>query len=299
VFGKLREQLALTPAPSAKVWIAMGLCCLVFAWTGYRLLDRQGLLIGFFSAMSLNALVFFYDDWRIAKLFDYQELEGGDAWGLLRLSHEIAKRLALKPAPVIRVLNLDSPCAYSVGLFSAKAKIYISEGLINRLSHKELIGVLTYEMTRIQNHQTQATTAFAGTAGLVSIAANFLDTIVVATQWGRSSRLKKSGPFAFLTSPLIALLARFGVRRPSVFEADTFVAASLGKGEEGASGNEEWALALMKLDSYSKTLPLDVGLADAALFTVNPLARLPRFAFASVQPSIPERIKKLVGHYPL
>jgi heat shock protein HtpX len=245
--------------------------------------------------MSLNALVFFYDDWHIAGLFDFQELEGGDAWGLLRLSNEIAKRLELKPVPTIRVLDVETPCAFSVGLFSAKAKIYVSLGLISRLSHKELIGVLEFEMIRIQNHQTQAATAFAATSGLLVLAANLLDTVVVATQWGRSSRLKKNGPFLLLISPLMALVARLGLRRTQIFAIDAFVAESLGK----ETGTEEWARTLMKLDAYGKTLPLDVNLADAALFTVNPLARLHRFEFASAQPSIPERIQQLTGRFPL
>jgi len=274
----------------------MGMCCLVFAWIGYRILDRQGLLIGFFSAMSLNALVFFYDDWHVANLFNYQELEGGDAWGLLRLSQEIAKRFGLKPAPSIRVLDLETPCAFSVGLFSLKSKIYVSEGLIKRLSHRELIGVLTFEMSHIQSHQTQAATAFAATSGLLALVANFLDTLIVATHWGHFSRLKKNGPFILLISPLLALMARLGLRRAQTFETDELVAGAMHPGTEG---REEWAHTLMKLDAYSKTLPLDVNLADSALFVVNPLARFHRFDFASAQPSIPERIQKLTGRFPL
>jgi heat shock protein HtpX len=59
------------------------------------------------------------------------------------------------------------------------------------------------------------------------------------------------------------------------------------------------AQALTKLDAYNKTLPLDVNLAEAALFVVDPLAKHGWSSWASVQPSIEDRVRNLVGRYPL
>jgi heat shock protein HtpX len=110
----------------------------------------------------------------------------------------------------------------------------------------------------------------------------------------RNRPLKRwcQGPFTFISLPFVAIFLRLVIRRSSTLLCDTQAGATFG--DVGTL-----AQALTKLDAYNKTLPLDVNLAEAALFVVDPLAKHGWSSWASVQPSIEDRVRNLVGRYPL
>src|SRR4051812_48367303 len=76
-----------------KLWLILGLASVGISIGGYHFGDRYGLVVGFFIALGLDALIFFYDEWRLLNQFPSEEIEGNDAWGLNSLARRLAKRL--------------------------------------------------------------------------------------------------------------------------------------------------------------------------------------------------------------
>jgi heat shock protein HtpX len=277
-----------------RVVLALTLMTLLFSWAGLHFWDRYGLLVGFFSAMALVSLVFFYVERRLSNLFHSIELEGVDAHGILRIVRELSKAVGVR-TPQVFILSLATPTALSAGLYERSSKLFLTEGLIARLSIDEIKLVITYELERLKNEQTQSLTALTAIATLVSTIANAFDAVLLFPFRRRRQELRVYGPMTFLTSPLVALLVRLAAPRESILEID-------GKVGTATATAEAWAQTLWKLDAYNKTLPLDVNLAEACLFTVNPLNRFQNYPWcrmASAQPPIESRVRHLTGRYPL
>src|SRR6476469_2659052 len=142
---------------------------------------------------------------------------------------------------------------------------------------------------RFQLGQTRTTTAIVAFADLWLILVGALDAAFMLRFVFKKRPLKKwnQGPFTLISFPFVALFLRLVIRRSKAFRADRRAAETFGD-------EKVLAQALLKLDAYSKTLPLDVNLAEAALFLVNPLASYSWSRWASVQPPIEERVKNLV-----
>ena len=167
----------LTRLNRAKLWIALALISIGFMVGGYQLYDRNGLVIGFFAALGMNALVFFFDDWRLMGLFPSTEIEGRDPWGLVALIRGLAKQHGL-PQPSLHEVESETPFVFSAGLVPARLKIFISTSLVRRLSSEELKALFTHELLRSQTGLTQLTTAAVAIADIWLIAAGLVDALL-------------------------------------------------------------------------------------------------------------------------
>jgi heat shock protein HtpX len=277
----------------SKVWITLTAISIALTWGGFRLGDRYGLLIGFFAALGLNALVFFFEDWRVSMNFLGRTLEGRDPWNVLAITKACAKQLAL-PVPGLTEIENTTPNLLSAGLFASRLKIFISTSLVRRFTPEEIRSLIGRELMGFHLGQTRTTTAAVALADLWLILMGAFDAVFFLRLFFRKRPLKKwqQGPFTLLSFPLVTLFLRLVIRRSSALVCDQ-------KAAEVFGGPAVLAQALTKLDSYSKTLPTDVNLAEAALFLADPLASYSWASWASVQPSIEDRVRNLVGRYPL
>lgn len=302
--NRYREIVTSDGYRAAKVWVVLGVISLVLIFGGHAL-GRFGLLLGFLLALSVNSLVYFYADIRLAALFPGQEIEGQDAWGLLRQTRELARQIGVK-APSVVLIESSTPLAFSAGLLPNQNKIYLSHELLRRLSNDEIRIVLAYELHRLKTQQTSSATAASALVGLLTLTARTIDDAILF-RWmtsflpgaaqKRNSLLRNAGiilgPMTLLVSPLVALLIRSSVSRKALIASDRVA------GEATRAGAGTVARTLWKLDSYAKTRPFAVNLAEAHLFTVSPLTRYPMWRFASAQPPIEARLKALTGYEPL
>jgi Zn-dependent protease with chaperone function len=289
---------------AAKVWVVLAAISLLLIFGGHKV-GRFGLLVGFLLALAMNTIVYFYADIRIASLFTGQELEGQDPWGLRRQTLELARAIGVK-APALVVIESSTPLAFSAGLLPQQSKIYLSTELLKRLTADEIRIVLAYELHRLKTQQTSSATAASALVGLITLTASAIDDILLFRWIGeffpnvrakRETLLKSAGillgPMTLLVSPLVALLVRLSVSRKALIASDRVA------GETTRTGAGLVARTLWKLDSYAKTRPFPVNLAEAHLFTVSPLTRYPMWKFASAQPPIEARLKALTGYEPL
>jgi Zn-dependent protease with chaperone function len=302
--NRYRELSTSDSVRSAKVWVVLGVISLALIFGGHAM-GRFGLLVGFLLALSVNSLVYFYADLRLSGLFPGHELEGQDAWGLLRQNRELARLIGVK-APAIVLIQSATPLAFSAGLLANQSKIYLSDELLKRLTNDEIRIVLAYELHRLKTQQTSSATAASALVGLLTFTARTIDDVILFRWIGsliptvrqkRTTLLKSSGivlgPMTLLVSPLVALLVRASVSRKALISSDRI------SGEVTRTGAGTVARTLWKLDSYAKTRPFPVNLAEAHLFTVSPLTRYPLWRFASAQPPIQARLKALTGFEPL
>ena len=303
-FFRTHSQSLMALSGQAKVWVVMSTLSLVFIFGGHAL-GRFGLLFGFLLALTVNSLVFFYADIRISNLFPGRELEGQDPWGLLRETKTLARELKV-PQPMIVLIESETPMAFSAGLLPSRSTIYLSRELLARLTPDEVRVVLAYELHRLKTQQTAAATATSALVGFLTHTARSIDTLLTfrwffglfeSVRTRRATLLNHggvtSGPMTLLVSPLVALLIRASVSRKSCLASDK------ASGELAKAGAGTVARTLWKLDSYAKTRPFPVDLAEAHLFMVSPLTRYPMWKFASAQPPIEARLKALTGHEPL
>lgn len=301
VFG---PDMLRTAASMSKVWVVMMLISLALIFGGHAV-GRFGLLLGFLLALTVNTIVFFYADLRLHSLFPGRELEGQDAWGLLRQTRELARAAGLR-APALILVESSTPLAFSAGLLAGRSKIYLSSELLKRFSNDEIRIVLAFELDRLKSQQTAAATAASALVAFLTFTARLIDDLLLF-RWARAliARIRArrpklerhsgvvSGPMTLLVSPLVALIVRLSISRQAILDSDRHA------GEITQTGNGAVARMLWKLDSYAKTRPFPVNLAEAHLFTVSPLTRYPLWRFASAQPPIEARLKSLTGFEPL
>lgn len=304
-FVRRHVQVDFASVRAAKVGLVLGGLSFFLIIGGYALASRFGLLFGFLAALSVNSLVFFYADLRLASLFPGREVEGQDPWGLLRVTKELARRAQI-PCPTLKIIKSHTPLAFSAGLLPTRSTIAISTALVEKFSEQELRIVLAYEIHRLKTQATAASTAASALVGFVTLLASFIDDILLLrfmTRWSARMRERRAqylrhggvngGPMTLLVSPFVALFVRLSVSRRSIFEAD-LAARDLAKVDSGLVARTLW-----KLDSFVKTRPFPVNLAEAHLFMVSPLARYPFWKFATAQPTTASRLQNLTGHAPL
>ncbi|MEK7357779.1 MAG: M48 family metalloprotease [Bdellovibrionota bacterium] len=298
-------QVDFASVRAAKVGLVLGGLSFLLIIGGYAFASRFGLLFGFLAALSVNSLVFFYADLRLASLFPGRELEGQDPWGLLRVTKELARQARI-PCPTLKLIKSHTPLAFSAGLLPTRSTIAISTALVEKFTEQEMRIVIAYEIHRLKTQATAASTAASALVGFITLLATFIDDILLLrfmTRWSTRARERRAkflrhggvsiGPMTLLVSPLVALLVRLSVSRRSIFEAD-LAARDLANVDSGLVARTLW-----KLDSFVKTRPFPVNLAEAHLFTVSPLARYPFWKFATAQPSTASRLQNLTGHAPL
>jgi heat shock protein HtpX len=264
----------------------------VLTWGGYEIWDRYGLLVGFFTSLALISFIFYYDDWKMAARFPANELEGRDAYGVLRLTRESARRLSM---PMPRVLEVPSatPFVFSVGLTRSRLKIFLSTSAIQKLTPDELRALLTFELVRFRTGLTRTTTAAAAFTEIWLTITGTLDAaFLLRLVFRRKLYRYCPGPFTWLSLPFVGLFLRLVIRGGRLRYADR-------RTGEITGNPRALAEALIKLDAYNKTLPLDLTLSEASHFAVNPLARFEWSRWTTIHPSIRSRVRALTGQFPL
>lgn len=268
-------------------WALMSLLSLSLMYAGKQIADRQGLLLAFIISLILNAIVYFYGDIRIKKLFQSKQIEGRDPFKLESICTKLCAKLHMK-LPQIYICKLATPTAFSTGHNASSASIVLSLSLLQKLDEEELEAVLSYELNKIKSSMTfSATICSAIAAGTIGFAEK-LDYLI---SFGKSYK-EELGPITGLVSPLITWFLRRVQPKKSIFELDR-ISTQL-------TGNPRaLAQSLWKLESLVATQPELVPKDTAHIFFINPL---PKYGWAKMfqtQPSAKERIEKLIGQYPI
>jgi heat shock protein HtpX len=241
-------------------------------------------------ALVMNLGSWWFSD-RIALSFaGAKPVSEADAPDLYRVVGNVA-RIANLPMPRVFVIDQPAPNAFATGRDPQHAVVAVTRGLLGIENERELTAVLAHEIGHVRNRDTLVMAVVASIAGAIS----YLAQIAQWSLWfgGGDRDRRDSGQLGLIglllgiiLLPLAAMLVQLAISRSREYGAD----------DESAALTHDplgLALALRKLETYSKQIPLPVNPAVAPLFIVQPLLPGGLSGLFSTHPPIEERIARL------
>lgn len=261
-----------------KVWTFIIVTGLLFLVIGYQLGDRLGLLIGFFAAVALNILIFFFGDDRMLNLLQAKELRGQDGYGLLEKVRHFSNRLHMR-TPRVFVFPSKVATTFCIGHSWRNGTVVFSTALLDKFSGDELNAIISHQLCRIESWDTFG----------YSVSSTLANTVVGFGEW-----LDRFLPFELFKptlSPIGWLIIKLIVRERALYENDLRAASLV---------DNRFALgkALWKLDGFAQVDPLTIPPCTSHLFIVNPEGFAQRNIFLKSHPPMEKRLNKLMGYFP-
>lgn len=277
---------------STKAWAFLGLISVILILVGHALLEREGLLFGLMLALGINSYIYFYESRRLLRQFNGRRLEGRDPWGLLESARDLAEKAKVS-APEILIISDPSPQSFVVGQTLTSGTILITQGLLEKLTPQEVRALLALQIAHIKNLNTLIFSIGSFVCSFLLFFSEALDTglrfLIVEK---KNPNYALSHIFTIIISPLAGALLRLCVRPQIYYTADKIAASWL-------ENPKVLADAFWKLQSYSATLPYSAPLFTSHMFVLNPLTRSNWLRHFDCQPPTSERIKSLIGYYPI
>ena len=202
------------------------------------------------------------------------------------------------PMPEVYVIEDGSPNAFATGRDPQHAAIAVTRGLLQKMDHLELEGVIAHELSHIGNYDIRLMTVVVVLVGLIALMADLMLRLTLFGAGSRSSnRNRNAGAaaliiyavalLAVILTPIAAQLIRFAISRQREYLADAS-GALLTRYPEGL------ARALEKISADPD--PLEVAnKATAHLYINDPLREHSSFlnSLFSTHPPVGERIARL------
>lgn len=257
----------------------------LFLVVGFLIGGGPGMVIAFLFAAGTNLFAYWNSDKMLLSMYGAREVDEASAPDVVRLVRQLSQKAGL-PMPKVYVVENEQPNAFATGRNPEHAAVCVTSGLLQRVSHEELAGVLAHEIGHVKHRDTLTMTITATIAGAVSMLANF------AFFLGGDRRNNPLGlvgmVLVMLLAPIAAVLVQMAVSRSREFEAD--------KAGAEISGRPLWlASALEHIDSAARRIDnveAEQNPATAHMFIVNPLHGGLSGLFAS-HPSTQERVARL------
>jgi heat shock protein HtpX len=259
----------------------------LFCAVGFLLGGESGMVIAFLIALAMNAFTYWNADKIVLRMYDAHEVDARSAPDFYAIVAQLADRAEI-PMPRVYVIESDQPNAFATGRSPEHAAVAATTGLLDRLTHEEVAGVMAHELGHVKNRDTLIMTITATIAGAVSMLANF--AIFFRGGDDRNNSMGWIGAIAvMILAPLAAMLVQMAISRTREYAAD----------REGAelSGHPLWlASALEKLHNAARHIDnprAEANPATAHLFIVNPLHGRGMDNLFSTHPSMENRIRRL------
>lgn len=276
-----------------KTAILMALLTGLLALVGGALGGQRGMMIMLAFSLVMNFISYWKSDTIVLKAYGAREVRRSDAPQLYGLVERLATKAEL-PMPKVCIVQDDAPNAFATGRNPEHAAVCVTTGIMRRLTHEEMAGVLAHELSHIKHHDTLVATVAGSIAGLISTIGSIAQWGAMFGGFGGRDRDNNGGAigllFTIIVAPLAAMLIQLAISRSREYDADK-------SGGELCGNPRDLASALKKLDFYAKnTEPLyGAKPATAHLFIVNPLSgRLQAFAgLFRTHPSTEERCARL------
>ena len=202
------------------------------------------------------------------------------------------------PMPKLYVIEDRAPNAFAAGRDPQHAVVCVTRGLLQKMDHLELEGVLAHELSHIGNYDIRLETVLVVLVGLTALVADFTFRFTIWGAGGRSHNRDRNGGAAVLIiyaialiaailAPIAARLIQLALSRQREYLADAS-GALLTRYPEGL------ASALEKIEKDNEPLA-EANKATAHLYIANPLNEHSSFlnSLFSTHPPIEDRIKRL------
>ncbi|MEO9903318.1 zinc metalloprotease HtpX [Nisaea sp.] len=257
----------------------------LFLGVGYMLGGEAGMMIALVFAAGMNLFTYWNADKMVLGMYGAREIHRADLPWFHDMIQQLAHRAEL-PMPKVYLIEQDQPNAFATGRNPENAAVAATRGLLQRMTHEEVAGVMAHELAHVKNRDTLIMTITATIAGAISMLANF------ALFFGndRNNPLGLIGTLAMMfLAPMAAMLVQMAVSRSREYEADRigaeicgrplWLASALGKLEKGAAAID---------NNAAERNP-----ATAHMFIINPLHAHAVDSLFSTHPNTQNRIAAL------
>jgi heat shock protein HtpX len=261
----------------------------LFMGVGYLIGGSQGMVIAFAVAVAMNAFSYWNADKMVLRMHDAHEVDARTAPEFHGMIAQLSRNAGL-PMPRVYIIDNPQPNAFATGRNPENAAVAATTGLLDRLTHEEVAGVMAHELAHVKNRDTLIMTITATIAGAISMLANF------GFFFG-GNRENNGNPLGFvgvilavIVAPLAAMLVQMAISRTREYSADRLGAE--------ICGQPMWlASALGKISDAAHRIPnvtAEANPATAHLFIINPLSGERMDNLFSTHPATENRIAALM-----
>ncbi len=244
----------------------------------------------------MNFFSYFYSDKMVLAISRAQEIKKSDNPTIYRLVENLCIAAGL-PTPKIYMINDSSPNAFATGRDKNHSAICFTSGILEKLDKSELEGVISHELSHVNNRDTLLMSVVSILVGFVALLADFFLRMSFFGGMGRERDRNNGGNAIFIVialiaailSPIVATLIQLAISRRRELLADA-------SGAYLTRNPEELASALLKISGDPQPLK-EANRATAHLYIVNPLKGSQAASFIAglfnTHPPIPQRVKLL------
>ncbi len=257
----------------------------LFMAIGFMIGGTGGMMIALVIAALMNLFSYWNADKMVLRMHHAVEVNAATAPEYYGIVRQLAERAEL-PMPKVYLIKNDQPNAFATGRNPQNAAVAATTGLLARLSHEEVAGVMAHELAHVKHRDTLTMTITATLAGAITMLANF----AFFFRGGRNNPLGIVGVLAaMLLAPLAAAMVQMAVSRTREYSAD--------RGGAEICGNPLWlASALGKIAGGTRKIvneDAERNPATAHMFIINPLSGQRMDGLFSTHPATENRIAAL------
>jgi heat shock protein HtpX len=256
----------------------------LFLVMGFLAGGEAGMAIAFLFAAGTNLFAYWNSDKMVLRMYGARAQDEASAPALVHLVQQLSQAAHL-PMPRVYIVDNPQPNAFATGRNPEHAAVCVTTGLLRRVGHEELAGVLAHELSHVKNRDTLTMTLTATIAGAVSMLANFF---FFFGGRGRNPLGLVGVLIVTLVAPLAAMMVQMAVSRTREFEADRMGAEISGRPLWLASALQRIQAGATQIDNPAA----DANPATAHMFIINPLHGGFSGLFSS-HPSTEERVARL------
>lgn len=270
-----------------KTTLLLGVLSALLLAMGYGIGGMGGALMAFVFSCFMNASSYFWGDRMVLSMYGATPLDPRAYPWVFAAVKTLCGRAQI-PLPKVYFLDTDQPNAFATGRDPHHGAIALSAGLLDRLSQREVIGVIAHELAHIRNRDTLIMTIAATLAGALGFLAQFAFLF-----GGRRDGQQGAGPgvslVMMIVAPVAAFLVQMAISRVREYQAD----------RDGALFCEDpvsLASALERLEDFSRGIAnprAEQNPAGAHLFIVTPLLGTSLASLFSTHPQTADRVRKL------
>lgn len=253
---------------------------------GFMVGGAMGALIALAIAAAMNLFAWWNSDKMVLRMYRAKEVDRRSAPGFYGIIEQLAHNAGL-PMPAVYIIEGDQPNAFATGRNPENAALAATSGLLARLSHEEVAGVMGHELAHVRNRDTLIQTITATLAGAIGMLASF------AFFFGGHGRNNPLGIIGVLLmailGPLMAMVVQMAISRGREYEADRIGAEICGHPLWLASALERMAAGAQAIDNDTA----EQHPATAHMFIINPLHAHAVDGLFSTHPPTEDRVRRL------
>jgi len=260
----------------------------LFLAIGYMIAGPGGLMLALVVALVMNFLSYWKSGDIVLNMYGAKQVTARSAPQFYGLIEQLARNAAL-PMPRVFIIENDQPNAFATGRDPENAAVAATTGLLRRLSHEEVAGVMAHELAHVKNRDTLIMTVTATIAGAISMLANFAFFFSAANDQ-RNNPLGVVGTILIMIlAPIAAMIVQMAISRSREYEADRIGAEICGRPLWLANALAKISGAARQIDNAQA----ERNPATAHMFIINPLHARSIDGLFSTHPSTEERIRRL------